>query len=145
MLKASYWMNKPYKGSCRLPSRKKTMLKQQKSRMIFESYMRIVKGDDVCCVHPGGNGISGYDSIMKSWKIVWMNFDFPLEIKLKNVRVHVRGDFGATNQNITDQSSRIDEIIRLKCGGSTHEVRIIEVEPSVLSKNALHEGQKVNS
>ncbi|MFQ6656531.1 hypothetical protein Gotur_026588, partial [Gossypium turneri] len=53
-----------------------------------------VKGDDVCCVHPGGNGISGYDSIMKSWKIVWMNFDFPLEIKLKNVRVHVRGDFG---------------------------------------------------
>ncbi|KAL1150644.1 hypothetical protein V6Z11_A10G277200 [Gossypium hirsutum] len=53
-----------------------------------------VKGDDVCCVHPGGNGISGYDSIMKSWKIVWMNFEFPLEIKLKNVRVHVRGDFG---------------------------------------------------
>lgn len=51
----------------------------------------------------------------------------------------------ATNQNITDQSSRIDEIIRLKCGGSTHEVRIIKVEPSVLSKNALHEGQKVNS
>ncbi|KAK8277659.1 hypothetical protein V6Z12_D10G285900 [Gossypium hirsutum] len=50
-----------------------------------------VKGDDVCCVHPGGNGISGYDSIMKSWKIVWMNFEFPLEIKLKNVRVHVRG------------------------------------------------------
>ncbi|MBA0750134.1 hypothetical protein Gogos_003991 [Gossypium gossypioides] len=53
-----------------------------------------VKGDDVCCVHPGGNGISGYDSIMKSWKIVWMNFEFPLEIKLKNVRVHVREDFG---------------------------------------------------
>ncbi|KAG8480103.1 hypothetical protein CXB51_025331 [Gossypium anomalum] len=53
-----------------------------------------VKGDDVCCVHPGGKGISGYDSIMKSWKLVWMNFEFPLEIKLKNVRVHVRGDFG---------------------------------------------------
>ncbi|KAG4181476.1 hypothetical protein ERO13_A10G229920v2, partial [Gossypium hirsutum] len=53
-----------------------------------------VKGDDVCCVHPGGKGISGYDSIMKSCKLVWMNFEFPLEIKLKNVRVHVRGDFG---------------------------------------------------
>ncbi|TYH54719.1 hypothetical protein ES332_D09G189300v1 [Gossypium tomentosum] len=52
------------------------------------------KGDDVCCVHPAANGISGYDFIMESWEIVWMNYEFPLEIELKNVRVHVKGDFG---------------------------------------------------
>ncbi|XVF55160.1 hypothetical protein PTKIN_Ptkin06aG0014300 [Pterospermum kingtungense] len=52
------------------------------------------KGDDVCCVHPGANGISGYDYVMESWEIVWMNYEFPLEIELKNVRVHVKGDAG---------------------------------------------------
>ncbi|KAK8518111.1 hypothetical protein V6N13_027595 [Hibiscus sabdariffa] len=52
------------------------------------------KGDDVCCVHPAANGISGYDYVMESWEIVWMNYEFPLEIELKNVRVHVKGDFG---------------------------------------------------
>ncbi|XWS67165.1 hypothetical protein CRYUN_Cryun05aG0263600 [Craigia yunnanensis] len=52
------------------------------------------KGDDVCCVHPGANGIVGYDFVMESWEIVWMNYEFPLEIELKNVLVHVKGDFG---------------------------------------------------
>ncbi|XP_039055217.1 uncharacterized protein LOC120197890 [Hibiscus syriacus] len=52
------------------------------------------KGDDVCCVHPAANGISGYDFVMESWEIVWMNYEFPLEIELKNVRVHVKGDSG---------------------------------------------------
>ncbi|XP_022766216.1 uncharacterized protein LOC111311106 [Durio zibethinus] len=52
------------------------------------------KGDDVCCVHPAANGISGYDFVMESWEIVWMNYEFPLEIELKNVRVHVKGDVG---------------------------------------------------
>ncbi|XVE61979.1 hypothetical protein DITRI_Ditri06bG0082000 [Diplodiscus trichospermus] len=52
------------------------------------------KGDDVCCVHPSANGISGYDFVMESWEIVWMNYEFPLEIELKNVQVHVKGDAG---------------------------------------------------
>ncbi|XP_021289484.1 uncharacterized protein LOC110420482 isoform X2 [Herrania umbratica] len=52
------------------------------------------KGDDVCCVHPGANGISGYDYVMGSWEVVWMNYEFPLEIELKNVQVHVKGDVG---------------------------------------------------
>ena len=52
------------------------------------------KGDDVCCVHPSANGITGYDFVMESWEIVWMNYEFPLEIELKNVRVHVKGDAG---------------------------------------------------
>ncbi|OMO66494.1 hypothetical protein CCACVL1_21113 [Corchorus capsularis] len=52
------------------------------------------KGDNVCCVHPGANGISGYDYVMESWEVVWMNYEFPLEIELKNVQVHVKGDMG---------------------------------------------------
>lgn len=52
------------------------------------------KGDNVCCVHPGASGISGYDSVMESWEVVWMNYDFPLAIELKDVRVHVRGNVG---------------------------------------------------
>ncbi|XWS59895.1 hypothetical protein CRYUN_Cryun08bG0161200 [Craigia yunnanensis] len=52
------------------------------------------KGDDVCCVHPSANGISSYDFVMENWEIVWMNYEFPLEIELKNVRVHVKGDSG---------------------------------------------------
>ncbi|GLT87191.1 hypothetical protein SLE2022_052880 [Rubroshorea leprosula] len=52
------------------------------------------KLDNVCCVHPGANGITGYDFVMESWEVVWMNYEFPLEIELKDVRVHVRGDVG---------------------------------------------------
>ncbi|KAI5561158.1 hypothetical protein POPTR_016G105600v4 [Populus trichocarpa] len=52
------------------------------------------KADNVCCVHPGASGIQGYDDVMESWELVWMNYDFPLEIELKNVRVHFRGDVG---------------------------------------------------
>ncbi|KAL5740489.1 hypothetical protein ACOSQ2_029669 [Xanthoceras sorbifolium] len=50
--------------------------------------------DNVCCVHPGASGISGYDSVMESWEVVWMNYEFPLAIALKDVHVHVRGDVG---------------------------------------------------
>lgn len=52
------------------------------------------RGDNVCCVHPGASGISGYDPVMESWEVVWMNYEFPLAIELKNVRVHVRGNVG---------------------------------------------------
>lgn len=51
-------------------------------------------GDHVCCVHPGASGVLGYDDVMESWDVVWMNYDFPLEIELKNIRVHFRGDVG---------------------------------------------------
>ncbi|CAK7333613.1 unnamed protein product [Dovyalis caffra] len=52
------------------------------------------KVDNVCCVHPGAGGVLGYDDVMESWELVWMNYDFPLEIELKNARVHFRGDVG---------------------------------------------------
>jgi ketosteroid isomerase-like protein len=52
------------------------------------------KADNVCCVHPGASGVLGYDDVMESWEVVWMNYDFPLDIELKNVRVHFRGDVG---------------------------------------------------
>ncbi|XP_002534177.2 uncharacterized protein LOC8273227 isoform X2 [Ricinus communis] len=52
------------------------------------------KGDNVCCVHPGASGVIGYDDVMESWELVWMNYDFPLEIELKNARVHFKGDVG---------------------------------------------------
>ncbi|XP_050210297.1 uncharacterized protein LOC126660703 [Mercurialis annua] len=52
------------------------------------------KGNNVCCVHPGASGVIGYDDVMESWELVWMNYDFPLEIELKNAQVHFRGDVG---------------------------------------------------
>lgn len=52
------------------------------------------KHDNVCCVHPGAGGISGYEFVMRSWEYVWVDYDFPLEIELKDVRVHVKGDVG---------------------------------------------------
>ncbi|KAF5471595.1 hypothetical protein F2P56_008374 [Juglans regia] len=52
------------------------------------------KGNEACVVHPGASGISGYDDIMESWEFVWADYEFPLEIQLKDVRVHVKGDVG---------------------------------------------------
>lgn len=52
------------------------------------------RGDNVCCVHPGASGISSYDHVMSSWEYVWVNYDFPLEIELRDVQVHVKGDIG---------------------------------------------------
>ncbi|XP_014522123.1 uncharacterized protein LOC106778656 isoform X1 [Vigna radiata var. radiata] len=50
--------------------------------------------DEVCCVHPGLKGITGYDDIIESWNFIWANYDFPLEIKLEDIKVHVKGDMG---------------------------------------------------
>ncbi|KAJ4956661.1 hypothetical protein NE237_013444 [Protea cynaroides] len=52
------------------------------------------KGDNVCVVHPGVGGISGYDLVMGSWEFVWADYEFPLEIEAKEPQVHVRGDLG---------------------------------------------------
>ncbi|XP_047332070.1 uncharacterized protein LOC124935695 isoform X2 [Impatiens glandulifera] len=52
------------------------------------------KRDNVCVVHPGVSGISGYDLVMGSWEFVWADYDFPLKIDTKEVQVHVRGDMG---------------------------------------------------
>lgn len=52
------------------------------------------KGENVCCVHPGVSGITGYDNVMESWEVVWADYEFPLRIELKYVEVHVRGDIG---------------------------------------------------
>lgn len=52
------------------------------------------KGENVCVVHPGVSGIAGYDLVMGSWEFVWADYEFPLEIEIKDVQVHVRGDVG---------------------------------------------------
>lgn len=52
------------------------------------------KSDEVCCVHPGMKGISGYDDVIESWNIVWANYEFPLEIKLEDIKFHVGEDMG---------------------------------------------------
>ncbi|KAL6278030.1 hypothetical protein ACE6H2_021631 [Prunus campanulata] len=49
---------------------------------------------EVCCVHPGARGIYGYEDVMTSWDYVWANYEFPLEIELKDVNVRVIGDVG---------------------------------------------------
>lgn len=52
------------------------------------------KGSEVCCVHPGARGIPGHDDVMSSWEYMWANYEFPLDIELKDVQVHVRKDMG---------------------------------------------------
>ncbi|CAH8309621.1 unnamed protein product [Eruca vesicaria subsp. sativa] len=47
-----------------------------------------------CCVHPEAKGITGYDAVMESWEVVWMDYEFPLLIELKDVEVYVRGEVG---------------------------------------------------
>ncbi|CAH9130578.1 unnamed protein product [Cuscuta epithymum] len=52
------------------------------------------KGENVCVVHPGVSGICGYDLVMGSWEFVWADYDFPLEIEIRDVEVHVKGGLG---------------------------------------------------
>ncbi|CAK9179781.1 unnamed protein product [Ilex paraguariensis] len=52
------------------------------------------KGDNVCVVHPGVSGISGYDLVLGSWEYVWADYEFPLKIEIEDVQVHVGGDVG---------------------------------------------------
>ncbi|RRT75543.1 hypothetical protein B296_00010462 [Ensete ventricosum] len=53
------------------------------------------KGEHVYVIHPGAGTISGYEMVMGSWEIVCnADYEFPLQIDLKNVGVHVRGDVG---------------------------------------------------
>lgn len=52
------------------------------------------KNDNVCVVHPGVSGISGYDLVMGSWEFVWADYEFPLDIETKDVQAHVKGDVG---------------------------------------------------
>ncbi|PKA51724.1 F-box protein SKIP8 [Apostasia shenzhenica] len=53
------------------------------------------KGDHVYVVHPGASRISGYELVIDSWEIVCgVDHEFPIQIDLKDVEVHVRGDVG---------------------------------------------------
>jgi ketosteroid isomerase-like protein len=52
------------------------------------------KNENACVVHPGVSGISGFDLVMGSWEFVWADYEFPLEIEVKDVQVHVRGEMG---------------------------------------------------
>ncbi|KAF0918899.1 hypothetical protein E2562_027338 [Oryza meyeriana var. granulata] len=54
------------------------------------------KGDHVYVIHPAAGRISGYDVVMQSWEMVCnADYEFPLNIDLKNVEVHVHGDLGS--------------------------------------------------
>ncbi|RLN09836.1 uncharacterized protein C2845_PM11G23480 [Panicum miliaceum] len=53
------------------------------------------KGDHVYVVHPSAGRISGYEMVMQSWDMVCdADYEFPLQIDLQDVEVHVRGDVG---------------------------------------------------
>lgn len=52
------------------------------------------KSENVCVVHPGVSGISGYELVMGSWEFVWADYEFPLSIEVTDVQVQVRGDIG---------------------------------------------------
>ncbi|KAG2592580.1 hypothetical protein PVAP13_5NG544300 [Panicum virgatum] len=53
------------------------------------------KGDHVYVVHPSAGRISGYEMVMQSWEMVCdAGYEFPLQIDLQDVEVHVRGDVG---------------------------------------------------
>lgn len=54
-----------------------------------------VKGDHVYVVHPSAGRISGYEMVMQSWEMVCdADYEFPLQIDLQDVEVHVRGGLG---------------------------------------------------
>ncbi|TVU28860.1 hypothetical protein EJB05_20396, partial [Eragrostis curvula] len=53
------------------------------------------KGDHVYVVHPSTGRISGYEMVMQSWEMVCdADYEFPLQVDLQDVEVHVRGDVG---------------------------------------------------
>ncbi|KAK1321583.1 hypothetical protein QJS10_CPA03g01815 [Acorus calamus] len=53
------------------------------------------KGDNIYCVHPGAGAISGHELVLESWELVLgAEHEFPIQIDLKNVEVHIRGDVG---------------------------------------------------
>ncbi|KAG9453238.1 hypothetical protein H6P81_006142 [Aristolochia fimbriata] len=50
---------------------------------------------NVYCVHPGAGRIVGYDLVIQSWEaVLGFDYEFPLQIELQNIEVHVRGDVG---------------------------------------------------
>ncbi|KAL5221590.1 hypothetical protein ABZP36_026303 [Zizania latifolia] len=58
-------------------------------------YSMWAKGDHVYVIHPSAGRISGYDMVMQSWEMVCNeDYEFPLNIDLKNVEVHVNCDLG---------------------------------------------------
>ncbi|KAH0470353.1 hypothetical protein IEQ34_000076 [Dendrobium chrysotoxum] len=53
------------------------------------------KEDHVYVVHPGAGRISGYELVTNSWEIVCgADHEFPIQIDLKDVEVHARGNVG---------------------------------------------------
>ncbi|KAM0946308.1 putative UVR domain, NTF2-like domain superfamily, SnoaL-like domain-containing protein [Dioscorea sansibarensis] len=53
------------------------------------------KGEHVYCVHPGAGRICSYDLVIRSWEIMCgAEHEFPIQIELQDVEVHVRGDIG---------------------------------------------------
>ncbi|CAL5056169.1 unnamed protein product [Urochloa decumbens] len=53
------------------------------------------KGDHVYVVHPSAGRISGYEMVMQSWEMVCdADYEFPLQIDLQDVEVHIRGNVG---------------------------------------------------
>ncbi|KAM0930060.1 hypothetical protein ACQ4PT_001145 [Festuca glaucescens] len=53
------------------------------------------KGEHVYVVHPSAGRIAGYDTVMRSWEMVFdADYEFPLRFDLQDVEVHIRGDLG---------------------------------------------------
>ncbi|GJN17642.1 hypothetical protein PR202_gb04726 [Eleusine coracana subsp. coracana] len=62
---------------------------------IAAMYSIWAKGDHVYVVHPSAARISGYDVVMQSWEMVCnADYEYPLNIDLKNIEAHVRGGLG---------------------------------------------------
>ncbi|XP_062206894.1 uncharacterized protein LOC133908761 [Phragmites australis] len=62
---------------------------------IAAMYSIWANGDHVYVVHPAAGRISGYDVVMQSWEMVCnADYEFPLNIDLKNIEVHVHGNVG---------------------------------------------------
>jgi ketosteroid isomerase-like protein len=62
---------------------------------IAAMYSIWAKGDHVYVIHPAAGRISGYDVVMQSWEMVCnADYEFPLNIDLKNIEVHIRGNLG---------------------------------------------------
>jgi len=56
-----------------------------------------VKKDEACCARSDLKEITGYDDIIESWNSIWANYEFPLEIRVEDIEVHVRGNLGSVN------------------------------------------------
>lgn len=49
------------------------------------------RGEHVRCVHPGGELLSGYNAVMRSWEEIFSN-TISIRFDLSNLSIHLRGE-----------------------------------------------------